>query len=89
MEENSKPNSRWVVMQCTGLKDEDDKEIYEGDIMENFDHEGCVVWDEENARFILESESDGSNNMIAGVKTYSPIRGLVTGNIYQKDFVAL
>lgn len=68
--------------QYTGLKAKG-VEIYEGDIVENEDYVGSVVWNNQEAKFILQSFSDGSDAMIAGVKIYSPIEGEIIGNIYQ------
>lgn len=62
-----------TLMQFTGLKDNNGKEIYEGDIMGS----GKVVWSEINARFFLEGK-DWEHSMSYVVNNDYE----VIGNIY-------
>lgn len=54
--------SRYIVEQCTGLKDKNDKFIYEGDIIRcsygNEYYIGLVVWDSEEIQFSMEVDKE-------------------------------
>lgn len=68
--------------QYTGLKDENGKEIYEGDIIQYGDiHKGIVEYSEKYAQFILK-ETDNISDEYEALGEFNIIVFEVIGNIY-------
>lgn len=71
-----------IFMQCTGLKDKNEKLIYEGDIVEILHSGGKraeVYWNEKNVCFELKGEAVAYNAHITIRNDYFE----VIGNVYQ------
>lgn len=76
-------DARYVVLQCTGIKDTNDKLIYEKDIIKcfygNVGALGVVEWDFENMQFVLKIKEDFYS--FSPKTIYEKIK--ILGNIYE------
>lgn len=78
-----------ILMQSTGLTDENEEEIFEGDILAVETDDGTlnvnVFWDEEHALFMFESKQYNEKEALAELLEDNSYPFEIIGNIYENQ----